>query len=72
MATIAQLQAYLVQAEDAYNALAIGQSVRVTVDQNGERVEFTAANADRLQKYIYSLKVQLGQLRPLGPAGVIL
>lgn len=72
MATKAQLQQYLADAENAYHSLMIGGSARVTVDQNGERVEFTAANADRLQKYIFQLKIQLGLVNPRAPAGVFL
>lgn len=46
-------------AEQAYHDLMTGRSARVVVDQNGERVEFTAANAARLQAYIDSLKAEL-------------
>lgn len=70
MATTEQLQARLTDAENAYHALMIGGSVRVTVDQNGERVEFTAANAARLRAYIDHLKMQLGLTTVRGPAGV--
>ncbi len=71
MATQQELQARLDEAEKAYHALMIGGAVRVTVDQNGERVEFSAASAANLQKYIYGLKIQLGQVSPSRPAGVI-
>ena len=57
-------------AEDAYHQLMIGGSARVVVDQNGERVEFTAANAARLQAYIQMLKRELGLLPAGTPAGV--
>lgn len=53
MATNAEL---LTQAQAAYHDLMIGVSARVVVDQNGERVEYTAANASRLQAYITSLQ----------------
>lgn len=43
-------------AETAYHDLQTGKSPRVVVDQNGERVEFTPANASRLSAYIDSLK----------------
>lgn len=46
-------------AEDAYHQLMLGQSVRVLVDQNGERVEFTSANAGRLAAYVADLRRQL-------------
>lgn len=71
MATTIELQTRLTRAEEAYDTLMIGGSVRVTVDQNGERVEFTAANAARLAAYIQELKRQLGLLTVTGPAGVI-
>jgi len=56
MATIADR---LAEAEAEYHALITGTKPRVVVDQNGERVEFTAANAGRLRQYIESLKAQL-------------
>lgn len=49
----------LVQAEAAYHALMIGESVREVVDQNGERVVYTAANAARLAQYIAELKASI-------------
>jgi hypothetical protein len=65
----------LVEAESAYHSLMIGASARVVVDQNGERVEYTAANASRLQAYITSLKNliadEAGTFRVKGPLGVI-
>lgn len=70
MATTEQMQTWLTDAENAYHALMIGGSVRVTVDQNGERVEFTSANAARLKAYIEHLKQQLGLTTVRGPAGV--
>lgn len=53
MATTAEL---LVEAETAYHKLMTGTLARVFVDQNGERVEYTATNAARLSAYIQSLK----------------
>lgn len=50
------LKAKLKQAKDAYHELMTGTSVRVFVDQNGERVEYTAANAARLSSYIRQLE----------------
>jgi len=50
----------LAEAEMQYHRLMTGQSARVVVDQNGERVEFTAINATRLAAYIQDLKRQLG------------
>lgn len=50
----------LADAEAKYHQLLTGQSARVIVDQNGERVEFTAINAARLSAYIADLRRQLG------------
>lgn len=56
----AMLQRRLDDAEEQYHLLMTGQSARVFVDQNGERVEYATANAARLQSYIDDLKRQLG------------
>ena len=63
------MQARLDAAEAAYDKLMSGKAVRVLVDQNGERVEFTPANASRLAAYIVDLQTQLGlaQVRVVGP-----
>lgn len=55
-----KLKARLDSAEASYHELMLGQSARVFVDQNGERVEYAAQNAQRLNAYILSLKMQLG------------
>jgi hypothetical protein len=68
MATNAEL---LAQAKAAYHDLMIGQSARVVVDQNGERVEYTAANAARLAAYIQYLENLITPKTVRGPAGVI-
>lgn len=44
------------QAETAYHELMTGRLARVYVDRNGERIEYTSANAGRLRAYIESLK----------------
>lgn len=49
----------LVEAEQALHDLLTGTSARVVVDQNGERIEYTAASAPRLRAYIQELKQQL-------------
>lgn len=56
----------LAQAEAAYHELRLGQSARTFVDQNGERVEFSVANADRLRAYVMELKGLLGL-----PTGIV-
>lgn len=69
MATTIVLQQRLDAAEAAYDKLMTGKAVRVLVDQNGERVEFTPANAARLAAYILDLQQQLGltRTRVIGP-----
>lgn len=74
MATLEQLTARLAAAEEAYDALMLGQSARVVQDANGERVEYTAANASRLEAYIEKLKLDIknfGSTPLRGPAGVM-
>lgn len=60
----------LTEAENALHQIMMGQGARVYVDQNGERVEYFAANAGRLRQYIYELKVTLGKIEPSGPLNV--
>ena len=57
----AQLKRRLKEAREAYHSLQIGVSARVVVDQNSERVEFTAANRSALYAYIQQLESQLGE-----------
>lgn len=63
----AALEAKLAAAETAYHNLILGGQARVIVDQNGERVEFSAANSARLAAYIADLKRQLGTGCSSGP-----
>jgi hypothetical protein len=69
-------QQKLTEAENAYHDLMMGRAVRVVVDQNNERVEYTTANASRLYAYIAALKQQLATgkdaFRTAPPAGMIL
>lgn len=64
----------LAAAEQAYHDLMVMGAVRVVVDQNGERVEYTAVNAANLARYIADLKAQIaveaGGFVSRGPAGV--
>lgn len=53
------LRAQISDAESKYHQLLTGTMPRVIVDQNGERVEFAAANSQRLYSYIASLKALL-------------
>lgn len=54
----------LAQAETAFHALMTGQAAVSFSDQNGERVEYQRASADRLAAYIETLRKQIaGQPR---------
>lgn len=53
------LEQRLAAARDAYHNLMIGRSAREVVDQNGERVTFTATNKQQLYAYIRELEAQL-------------
>lgn len=57
----------LTSAEGALHELMTGQMARVFVDQNGERVEYAVANAQRLRAYIFELKTALGKITSNGP-----
>lgn len=46
----------LMEADQAYDRLVTGRSVREVVDQNGERVSYATANASRLLAYIQQLQ----------------
>lgn len=59
----------LVEAEDALHALNTGKAVRVFVDQNGERVEFTMATRTGLKSYIAELTAALAGTNVTGPIG---
>lgn len=63
----ATLTTRLSEAEAALHKLLMGTQARVVVESNGERVEFTAANAARLRAYIEELKVALGSRTICGP-----
>lgn len=49
-------QGRLDRAVIAYDELLTGKAVKRYIDQNGEQVEYTAANADRLALYIRELR----------------
>ena len=75
MADLAQLQAWLVEAQNAYHTVMIGGQPTVVVDQNGERIEYSRSNPQSLLKYTAYLQAQInlllgvavtgGPLRPL-------
>lgn len=64
---MADLTTQLAEAEAAYHALMLGQSVAELRDSNGELIRYTPANAGRLMAYITSLKAQLGQSGSFAP-----
>jgi len=70
MATTAELEAQLAEAQTAYHRLMIGQSAAEFRDQNGEMVRYTPASASRLAAYIAQLKSDLGLKTPSAPAKV--
>jgi hypothetical protein len=57
---MATIQQQLDEAVAAYHKLQTGTMPRVVVDVDGSRVEFTAANASRLNAYILQLQGQIG------------
>lgn len=57
MATLTELN----KAKSAYLSLISGTLARVHVDQNGERVEFAAANASLLRDWINLTACELGE-----------
>ncbi len=66
----------LSEARVAYHKLQTGLSAREVVDQNGERVTFTAANRQALYNYILELEAQLnptpsGTAPSNGPMGFL-
>lgn len=65
------LQEQLIDAKAQYHLLVTGQQARVFVDQNGERIEYTAANRADLQKYIQRLENRIAGTS-LGPMRVLM
>lgn len=71
---MATLQEQLDDARQSYHDLITGKAARVVVDSDGERVEFVAANSQKLYLYIQSLEAQLPTTVPtrtVGPAGFL-
>lgn len=64
---IVVLKKWLSDAEEAYHQLMMGGSVRVYVDQNAERIEYSAANKQNLWNYIVSLRAQICAISPADP-----
>lgn len=65
--TLAELKRRYAEASQAYHDLMTGVSLRVAVDQNSERVEYTAANRQSLLAYLTGLQRQICQLSPNDP-----
>lgn len=55
----AVLKARLARYEKAYDDIVTGGAIKRFVDQNGEQVEYTAANASNLYTLIQGIKAQL-------------
>ena len=74
-AEITQLNAQIVEAKAAFQALMLGQSAVVIVNRNGERVEYNQTSRRDLAAYIATMEQQLmnggSLLRVSPPAGVI-
>jgi len=66
----ALLQQRLDNAEAQYDLLMTGQAAKVFVDQNGERIEYVQASANKLAAYIADLQRQLGVGGGMGPLNV--
>lgn len=64
-----KLMAMLAEAEKAYHKLMLGGSVAAFTDQNGERVEYRAANRVSLLSYINQLRGRLGLPPTCGVVG---
>lgn len=56
---MATLAARLVEAENAYHSLMLGQGVAEFRDQNGETVRYSKADVAALRGYIAALKQQI-------------
>lgn len=61
------LRTRLADAQQAYHDLMTGGSARVFVDQNAERIEYTAANKNNLWAYINGLMAEICRLDPSDP-----
>lgn len=57
---LAALKARIAKLEEVYDTLMAGGSVASFTDQNGERVEYRAANRTALFAYINTLRIRAG------------
>lgn len=58
------------EARAAQHSILMGESAKVFVDQNGERIEYNSTNINRLGAYIALLERKLGIGSTLGPMKV--
>jgi hypothetical protein len=58
-AEITAIKARIVKFEAAYDDIISGKAIKRFVDQNGEQVEYTAANAAKLLAFINELKAMI-------------
>ena len=58
-AEIAAIKARIVKLEASYDAIMSGTAVKKFVDQNGEQVEYTSANAAKLLAFIQQLQAMV-------------
>lgn len=63
---VTALKARIAALELQLDQAMLGFQVRVSVDQNGERLEFTGVSIDKLRNYIETLKSQLPDYCPTG------
>lgn len=58
-AEIAAIRARITKLEGQYDDILSGRAIKRFVDQNGEQIEYTAANAEKLLAFINSLKAMI-------------
>lgn len=64
MATLAQLQTWQTEAENARHALLTGSLVEELSSPSGEHVRYTKADLPRLEAYLADLKAQIASATP--------
>lgn len=58
MADCAAIKAKLDAAQAAFDRLISGRAIRVVVDSDGSRIEYTSANQSKLYQYLQLLQAQ--------------
>lgn len=64
MSTATRLQ----EAEEARHELLLGQAA-IVVQENGTKIEYQPADLPKLERYIETLRQELGQSKRQGPRG---